>query len=110
MWQKTTAILCLTLLAALAAVASTGCGSQEGETIMTGGPETENNVGEAPETGTYKLFTAMSPNPTLTAKLQEGDPLGVRKTDDGQIEAVYGDQTHKFGKLTAQVYWKLTKD
>lgn len=84
-----------------------GCGSQEGETVMTGGPEAT-TVGKAPKTGTYKLYTAMSPNPTLTIKLNEGDPLGFRKAEDGRIEAVYGTQSYTLGKGTAQVYWKFS--
>ena len=86
-----------------------GCGSQEGETVMTGGPETTTNVGKAPRNGTYLLFTAMSPNPTATVKLNEGDPLGFRKLEDGRIEAVAGTQTFTLGKGTAQCYWKVRK-
>jgi hypothetical protein len=106
------AVLSATTVLAFATVPAallSGCGSQEGETVMTGGPETTNNVGKATQDGTYKLYTAMSPNPTLTAKLKEGDKLGFRKTDDGRIEAVYGEETHVFNKGTAQVYWKLEK-
>src|SRR5687768_5818422 len=96
-------------LAVSVALATAGCGSQEGETVMTAGPNSADNVGKAPYTGTYKLYTSMSPNPTATIKLKEGDPLGFRKSED-RIEAVYGDQTYKFDKGTAQVYWKYDKD
>ena len=97
-------------LAVVVAVATPGCGSQEGETISTGGPETVDNVGKAPSAGTYKLYTAMSANPTLTVKLGEGDKLGFRKAaDDGRLEAVYGDKTHKLNEGTSQAYWKLEK-
>lgn len=83
-----------------------GCGSQKGKTIFTAGPNSGDNVGTAPETGTYALYTAMSPNPTLTVNLNQGDKLGFRKTSDGRIEAVYKDKTYPFDKGTAQVYWK----
>ena len=84
-----------------------GCGSQKGKTVFTAGPNSGTVVGTAPETGTYTLYTSLSPNPTLTIKLSQGDKLGFRKTDDGRIEAVYQDKTYPFDKGTAQVYWKL---
>ena len=64
-------------------------------------------MGTAPETGTYALYTASSPNPTLTMSLKEGDILGFRKTADNRIEAVYQDKTYDFNKDTIQAYWKL---
>lgn len=94
------AVLCLALLIA-------GCGSQKGKTVFTAGPNSGDNVGTAPQDGTYLLFTSMSPNPTMTIKLKQGDKLGFRKTSDGRIQAVYGDQTYDFNKGTAQVYWKV---
>jgi hypothetical protein len=84
----------------------TGCGSQEGETVMTAGPTNPDVSGTATKTGTYTLYTAMSPNPTMTLKLKEGDKLGFRKADGDRIEAYAGDQTHIFNKGTTQVYWK----
>ena len=99
-------------IAALAAMLFVaGCGSQEGETIYTAGPTTEGTVGgKAPKGGTYKLFTAASPNPTITANVKEGDPLGFRKNAEGRVEAFYNDQTYVFDKATAQVYWKHQND
>ena len=84
-----------------------GCGSQKGKTVFTAGPNSGTNVGTAPQDGTYLLYTAMSPNPTVTVKLKEGDKLGFQKTSDGRIEAVYKDQTYDFDKGTAQAYWKV---
>jgi hypothetical protein len=92
-------LLALSLLVA-------GCGSQKGKTVFTAGPDSGDNVGTAPETGTYTLYTSMSPNPTVTIKLNQGDKLGFRKVD-GKIQAVYKDQTYDFDKGTAQVYWKV---
>lgn len=86
-----------------------GCGSQEGETVFTAGPNSADVNGKAPRTGTYLLFTSMSPNPTITVKLNEGDPMGFHKTSDGKIQAFWKDQTHDFDKQTAQVYWKVEK-
>lgn len=100
--SRASAFLVLALLLVVA-----GCGSQKGKTVMTAGPDSGDNVGTAPETGTYTLYTAMSPNPTLTVKLNQGDKLGFRKAADGRIEAVYGDKTYDFDKGTAQVYWKV---
>lgn len=93
-------------IALLAALILTGCGSQEGETVFTAGPGNEDVQGKAPKSGTYTLYTAMSPNPTTTVKLNQGDPMGFRKTAEGQIEAFAGESTHKFNKGTSQVYWK----
>jgi hypothetical protein len=109
-WNRT----CLAAASTLLLIAyATGCGAQQGETVFTAGPGNENVSGTAPYTGTYTLYTALSPNPTLTIKVQQGDPMGFRKADDGNIEAFAGkapnEQTHKFGKGTTQVYWKYSK-
>ena len=96
--------------AGLVSLLAVGCGAQEGETVFTAGPTNPDVGGKAPYTGTYTLYTAMSPNPTMTVKLTEGDPLGFRGAGDGVVEAYAGDQTHKFNKGTAQVYWKHVKD
>jgi len=100
----TSALLGLFLLVA-------GCGSQKGKTVFTAGPGSGDNVGTAPETGTYTLYTSMSENPTLTIKLNQGDKLGFRKSSDGRIEAVYAvngeEKTYPFDKGTTQVYWKV---
>lgn len=101
--RKFAFVLTLLLLGILVA----GCGSQKGRTVFTAGPDSGDNVGTAPETGTYLLYTSMSPNPTLTVKLNQGDKLGFRKASDGRIEAVYGEKTYDFDKGTAQVYWKV---
>jgi hypothetical protein len=88
-----------------------GCGAQPGRTVITQSPTGEPIMLRAPETGTYQLYTASSPNPTTTVKLNEGDQLGFRKTADGRLEAVAGDnQPVTLGKMTAQAYWKLRQD
>ena len=84
-----------------------GCGSQKGKTLFTAGPNSGTNDGTAPQDGQYLLYTSMSPNPTLTVNLKQGDKLGFQKASDGRIEAVYGDKTYDFDKGTAQVYWKV---
>jgi hypothetical protein len=87
-----------------------GCGAQSGETVVTQSPTGEAVMLRAPQTGTYKLYTASSLNPTTTVKVNEGDPLGFRKAADGRLEAVAGDNPPvTLGKLTAQAYWKLQK-
>ena len=93
----------------LLSICLTGCGSQEGETVMTAGPNSPDNVGKAPYNGTYMLFTAASMNPTLTEKLNEGDTLGFRKNAEGQIEAVYRDKSYALPKGTTQAYWKVKR-
>ena len=94
---------------ALAAALLSGCGAQKGETVFTGGTNSADVNGKAPSSGTYLLYTSMSPNPTNTITLKEGDPMGFRKTNDGRIEAFWNDQKYDFDKTTTQVYWKLEK-
>jgi hypothetical protein len=93
------ALLCASLLL-------TGCGAQGGRTIMTQGGNAEPVLSKAPESGTYKLYTAMSPNPTLTVNLREGDQLGWRKNANGRFEAVAGEQSEEMSGFS-QAYWKL---
>ena len=93
-------------LAVLMGTVLAGCGSQKGKTVFTAGPNSGDVVGTAPDTGTYLLYTSMSPNPTITVKLNQGDPLGFKKAPDGRIMAVYQDKNYTFDKGTAQVYWK----
>lgn len=99
--------LFLALFAAMT-IGMLGCGSQEGETLMTSGPTSSDNIGKAPYTGTYMLYTSLSPNPTLTEKLDEGTKLGFRVVE-GAIFAVYGEKEYPLPKGTAQVYWKAKK-
>ena len=101
--------LFMTLSAGVLVAGAAGCGAQGGRTIYTQGANAEPVMGSAPETGTYQLYTAMSPNPTTTTKLQEGDPLGFRKNADGRIEGVAGEQSVTLPRGTAQAYWKLKK-
>lgn len=85
----------------------TGCGAQAGKTIITQGATAEPVMGTAPQTGEYMLFTAMSPNPTSTVRVKEGDPLGFRRADDGHLVGVAGTQSFDLPKGTGQAYWKL---
>lgn len=94
----------LVLMAALAVV---GCGTQSGRTIITQGATSDPVMGTAPQAGEYMLFTAASPNPTTTVRLNEGEPLGFRRGDDGHLIGVAGNQTSDLPKGTAQAYWKL---
>jgi hypothetical protein len=95
--------------AVVGAVLLVGCGAQPGRTVVTQGAQTPPIMGTAPETGNYALYTSLSPNATATVKLNAGDPLGFRRTGDGRLEGVAGDQTFPLGKATAQAYWKLRK-
>jgi hypothetical protein len=98
-----------TAVAVAIPLAGAGCGAQPGKTVMTQGGGGEPVMGTAPETGTYSLYTSMSPNPTTTIKLSEGDRLGFQRGADGKLEAVAGNQVTPLGKTTAQAYWKLKK-
>jgi hypothetical protein len=84
-----------------------GCGTQKGKTVFTASPNSGTVVGVAPESGTYRLFTSLSPNPIITLHLNQGDKLGFQKAPDGRIEAVYLDKTYALNKDTMQAYWKV---
>ena len=84
-----------------------GCGAQGGRTIMTQGGSAEPVMGTAPDSGMYKLYTAAALNPTATQRVNQGDPLGFRRADDGHLIAVAGSQTYDLPKGTMQAYWKL---
>jgi hypothetical protein len=103
------AITVLFATVALAGVLSFagGCGSQPGKTIITQGANAEPVMGNATESGEYMLYTAASPNPTATVRLNSGDPLGFRRADDGHLVAVAGQQSFDLPKGTVQAYWKL---
>lgn len=95
--------------AAFASLMFIGCGSQPGTTIVTQGANADPVMSTAPMTGTYKLFTAFSPNPTTTVKLNAGDKLGFTRTPEGMLVGVAGDQTQELPKGTSQAYWKQEK-
>jgi hypothetical protein len=97
----------ITAISLAFAMTLTGCGSQKGKTIFTASPNSGTVVGVAPDSGTYLLFTSLSPNPIMTIHLNQGDKLGFQKAADGRIEAVYLDKTYDLNKDTAQAYWKL---
>jgi len=98
------ALVASTLFAAPAFI---GCGAQPGRTIITQGANAEPVMGSATDSGEYMLYTAASPNPTSTVRLNAGDPLGFRRAEDGHLVAVAGNQTFDLPKGTAQAYWKL---
>ena len=83
-----------------------GCGAQGGKTIMTQGANAEPVMGTAPQAGEYMLYTAASPNPTATVRLNQGDPMGWRRANDGHLVAVAGSQTFDLPHGTVQAYWK----
>jgi hypothetical protein len=99
------------VVAGLGLVGLTGCGAQPGKTIVTQGANSAPVMITAPQTGTYQVYTATSPNPTTTVKVREGERLGFQKNADGRWEAVAGDNPPvTLGKMTAQMYWKLRED
>src|SRR5689334_15162397 len=69
-----------------------GCGLQAGHSVITQNGRSEPVMSTAPDTGTYMLFTASSPNPTATAKVQRGEALGFRRAPDGHLVGVAGEQ------------------
>ena len=97
---------CLSLVLAAAVV---GCGAQPGKTIVTQGANANPVMQTAPESGVYKLYTSLSPNPTTTVQLNAGDRLGFERGPDNELIAVGGDTRQPLGKGTAQAYWKLQK-
>jgi hypothetical protein len=105
--MRGTRMLLTVLSLVIASTLLSGCGAQPGTTIMTQGFNSEPVMGNAPQAGEYMLYTAASPNPTSTVRLNAGDPLGFRKADDGHWIAVAANQSFDLPKGTAQMYWKL---
>lgn len=100
-------ILSAFVVMALVQFCVTGCGAQGGQTVMTQGANAQPVNGTAPQSGEYAVYTAASPNPTATVRLNQGDPLGWRRADDGHLVAYAKDQTFDLPHGTAQAYWKL---
>jgi hypothetical protein len=75
------------LLAALC-----GCGTLGGaKSVVTVDQDQEIVVRQAPETGTYALYSAHDRAPILTVKVLKNEDIGFRKTPSGQLVAVAGD-------------------
>jgi hypothetical protein len=97
-------------LAAAAAVALSlglvGCGMfGGGKTVVkyeSSGTPIETKAASA---GTYALYSTTDYNPQVTVNLQEGDKVGFRKNDTGQLFAVAGNREIP---LTSDktYYWK----
>ena len=100
--KKAVAGIATSLLAGLFA----GCGLQAGRTVMTQGATSDPVMGTAPETAKYMLYTAASPNPTATVRVNAGQPLGFKRADDGHLVGVADGQQFDLPKTTAQAYWK----
>jgi len=103
MFRKNGTLLTLGLLAMLC---GSGCGLQAGHSVITQNGRSDPVMSTAPDTGTYMLFTASSPNPTATAKVQRGEPLGFRRAADGHLVGVAGEQHFDLSPYVAQAYWK----
>ena len=86
-----------------------GCGLQGGQTVITQGATSDPVMGTAPDTAKYMLYTAASPNPTATVRVEAGKPLGFRRADDGHLIGVADTQMFDLPKATAQAYWKEDK-
>jgi hypothetical protein len=100
--QTAATILATMVLAGLLA----GCGIQPGRTVMTQGANADPIMGTAPDTAKYMLYTAASPNPTATVRVDAGKPLGFRRADDGHLVGVADSQQFDLPKGTSQAYWK----
>lgn len=83
-----------------------GCGLQQGHSVITQTARADPVMSTAPDTGEYMLYTATSPNPTATVKVQRGDPLGFRHAADGHLIGVAGTQEFNLSPYVAQAYWK----
>ena len=100
------------LLSSLAlALALTGCGLQKGQTEVKYEKSSTNlNMSDATKTGDYALFTTTDLTPRVVRHLNQGERLGFRKMDNGEVEAVAGDYTMNLAANTQRAYWKYYGD
>ena len=100
-------IVLAALMLSGAVTTMTGCGAQPGTTILTQNANSDPVMGTALQSGEYMLYTSASMNPTVTVRLKAGDPLGFRRSSEGRMQAIAGDQSFDMPTGYAQAYWKL---
>ena len=103
--QKRTIFGCLVILAFVIG----GCGAQKGETQIKYEKSSEPKTMEAPQDGTYALYTASDLTPKVRQKLSKGERIGFEKTSDNRVRAVAGTYNQVLAGSTQEAYWKLEK-
>lgn len=96
------------LVAILAVATATicGCGAlRGGRTIVKFDEGTKPVVTETPASGTYALYSMTDVNPKVTVVLEEGDKLGFKASETGQVIAVAGDREIPLN-ASETYYWK----
>jgi len=94
------------ILAALLSISMSGCGTMRGgETVVKFDANQHPILSEVRSSGTYQLFATTDFNPQVTVDLKEGDPLGFKTGETGQVIAVAGSRELPL-KSNSTYYWK----
>ena len=101
---------------AVAALAMTvllvGCGTQSGKTVVKYEKgSTLPNITQAPDDGTYALYSTWDTTAITSFALNKGDRLGFDHGAGDQVVAVAGNNTYpvKTTTMTGSYYWKRQK-
>ena len=90
----------------LSALLVSGCGTMKGgNTIVKydqGSPPITTSVTSS---GTYALYSMTDYNPQVVVQLKEGDQLGFKSAQTGQVTAVAGDREIPL-EANKTYYWK----
>ena len=76
-------------LLALALGVGAGCGTKEGQRLVSYDPDKRLQEKKAGEDGRYTLH--MKDRPDVTFRVLKGERVGFRRTGDGYVEAYAGD-------------------
>jgi len=92
--------------AALFAISLSGCGTMRGgETIVKYDASQHPILTEVRSSGDYELFSTTDFNPQVTLYVKEGEPIGFKSGETGQVIAVAGSHEYPL-KSNSTYYWK----
>ena len=101
--------IALVFVLVLSCVAMPGCGTREGQKVVTYSVNTTELP--APVTvnkaGTYSLYPDDGISPLEKVQLSGGEQIGFRRASDGRVVAFAGDKEFSINNVLAQEYmWK----
>jgi hypothetical protein len=83
-----------------------GCGAMGGgKTVVRYDESSPPIETKAPAQGSYALYSTMDTTPRVRVTLGEGDKIGFRKGDNGQLIAIAGSREVPLSN-NATYYWK----
>lgn len=81
-----------------------GCGQPPPTTVMSHSANDASAMGYATASGEYLLYTSTPSKSIWTVQINQGDPLGFRRADDGRWIA--GDRLFTLPPDVQTMYWK----